>query len=114
MTRADWTSRTESSQRLVQFLSKLTKKHDWPQGKMGPESQGRQRARDEDSFVGRLVEVPGVLSQGATLEDLEVNIKDAFELVLSESDSTSTAAKRPSTGLARIGASRLARPDARI
>ncbi len=45
--------------------------------------------RDEDSFVGRLLEVPGVFSQGATLEDLEVNIKDAFELVLTESDSTS-------------------------
>ena len=44
--------------------------------------------RDDDSFVGRLLEVPGVFSQGATLEDLEVNIKDAFELVLAESDST--------------------------
>ena len=38
--------------------------------------------RDENAFVGRLLEVPGVFSQGKTLEDLEDNIRDAFELVL--------------------------------
>jgi len=40
--------------------------------------------RDEDWFVGRLQEVPGVFSQGETLEELEKNIRDAYGLVTSE------------------------------
>ena len=40
---------------------------------------------DEGWYVGRLREVPGVFSQGETLEELEENIRDAYELVLSES-----------------------------
>ena len=34
---------------------------------------------DEGWYVGRLREIPGVFSQGATLEELEENIQDAFE-----------------------------------
>ena len=30
--------------------------------------------RDEDWFVGRLQEVPGVFSRGETLEELEVEV----------------------------------------
>jgi predicted RNase H-like HicB family nuclease len=40
--------------------------------------------RDEEWFVGRLQEVPGVFSQGETLEELEQNIRDAYELVASD------------------------------
>ena len=40
--------------------------------------------RDDEWFVGRLEEVPGVFSQGETLEDLEENIRDAYELMLSD------------------------------
>ena len=40
--------------------------------------------RDEDWFVGRLQEVPGVFSQGETLEELEENIRDAYGMVLAE------------------------------
>ena len=40
--------------------------------------------RDDDWYVGRLEEVPGVFSQGETLEELEENIRDAYELVRSE------------------------------
>jgi len=40
--------------------------------------------RDEDWFVGRLQEIPGVFSQGQTLEELERNIRDACGLVLAE------------------------------
>ncbi len=36
---------------------------------------------DEGWFVGRLREVPGVFSQGETLEELEANIEDAYELM---------------------------------
>jgi len=37
---------------------------------------------DEGWLVGRLVEVPGVFSQGATLEELKENIQDAYKLIL--------------------------------
>jgi len=40
--------------------------------------------RDDDWYVGRLQEVPGVFSQGETLEELEKNIRDAYGLVLTE------------------------------
>ena len=38
--------------------------------------------QDDEWFVGRLQEVPGVFSQGETLEALEANIRDAYGLVL--------------------------------
>ena len=40
--------------------------------------------KDGDWFVGRLRQVPGVFSQGATLEELEENIRDAYQLMLDE------------------------------
>ena len=40
--------------------------------------------QDEGWFVGRLKEVPGVFSQGETLEQLEENIRDAYRLLLQE------------------------------
>ncbi len=33
---------------------------------------------DDGWYVGRLKEVPGVFSQGETLEELEANIRDAY------------------------------------
>ena len=36
---------------------------------------------DGDCFVGRLLEVPGVFSQGETLEELQENIQDAYDLM---------------------------------
>jgi predicted RNase H-like HicB family nuclease len=48
--------------------------------------------RDGDWYVGRLPQVPGVFSQGATLEELEANIRDAYRLMLEEQiEPTSTA-----------------------
>ena len=40
--------------------------------------------KDGKWFVGRLVQVPGVFSQGATLDELEDNIRDAYQLMLAE------------------------------
>jgi hypothetical protein len=37
---------------------------------------------DEGWFVGRLVEVPGVFSQGETLEELQENIRDAYRMMI--------------------------------
>jgi predicted RNase H-like HicB family nuclease len=40
---------------------------------------------DDKWYVGRLPEVPGVFSQGETLEELEENIRDAYRLMLETS-----------------------------
>lgn len=37
---------------------------------------------DEGWYVGRLVEIPGIFSQGETLEELKENIQDAYEIML--------------------------------
>jgi len=42
---------------------------------------------DGSWFVGRLPHVPGVFSQGATLEELEENIRDAYRMMLEEQES---------------------------
>jgi len=39
---------------------------------------------DDGWYVGRLKEVPGVFSQGETLEELEENIIDAYQLMMKE------------------------------
>ena len=39
---------------------------------------------DEDWFVGKLREVPGVFSQGESLEELKANIQDAYDLMMQE------------------------------
>ena len=47
---------------------------------------------DDGWYVGRLKEVPGVFSQGATLQELEENIQDAYDLVLADVVQASEAA----------------------
>ena len=37
---------------------------------------------DESWYVGRLKEVPGVFSQGTSLQELEENIRDAYQLMM--------------------------------
>jgi predicted RNase H-like HicB family nuclease len=44
---------------------------------------------DDDWYVGKLQEVPGVFSQGETLDELEDNIRDAYALVMKEQLSNS-------------------------
>ena len=39
---------------------------------------------DDDWYVGRLKEVPGVFSQGESLQELEANIKDAYDLMVED------------------------------
>ncbi len=41
---------------------------------------------DEDWYVGKLKEVPGVFSQGESLEELEENIRDAYQLMMEEEE----------------------------
>lgn len=42
---------------------------------------------DDGWYVGKLREVPGVFSQGETLEELEKNIRNAYQLMMTEQDS---------------------------
>ena len=42
--------------------------------------------KDGEWFVGRLIEVPGVFSQGATFEELIENIRDAYALMIEPAD----------------------------
>ena len=44
---------------------------------------------DDDWYVGRLREVPGIFSQGETLEELKENVRDAYRLT-TESQETPT------------------------
>ncbi|MBF0495009.1 MAG: type II toxin-antitoxin system HicB family antitoxin [Deltaproteobacteria bacterium] len=39
---------------------------------------------DDGWYVGRLKEVPGVFSQGETLEELESNIREVYQLMTKE------------------------------
>ncbi len=41
---------------------------------------------DDDWYVGKIKEVPGVFSQGETLTELEENIKDAFNLMIKDDE----------------------------
>jgi predicted RNase H-like HicB family nuclease len=40
--------------------------------------------RDGDFYVGRLLEVRGVFSQGETPEELRENIQDAYDLIVTQ------------------------------
>ncbi len=39
---------------------------------------------DDGWYIGRLKEVPGVFSQGESLDELEDNIRDAYKLMTEE------------------------------
>jgi predicted RNase H-like HicB family nuclease len=41
---------------------------------------------DDDWYVGKLKEVPGVFSQGESLQELEENIRDAYQLMMGETE----------------------------
>lgn len=47
--------------------------------------------QDDGWYVGRLQEVPSVMSQGETLAELEENIRDAYHLLMG-ADPAPTAA----------------------
>jgi len=40
---------------------------------------------DNGWYVGKLKEIPGVFSQGETLDELEENIADAYQLMMEDS-----------------------------
>lgn len=50
--------------------------------------------QDSGWYVGRLTEVPGVFSQGETLDKLEQNIRDAYRMMLEAEGDTHIGARR--------------------
>ena len=48
--------------------------------------------RDGKFYVGRLLEVPGVFSQGKTLKELRDNIQEAYDLMVTQERSPAPAA----------------------
>ncbi|RIK72810.1 MAG: HicB family protein [Planctomycetota bacterium] len=42
--------------------------------------------RDGDWYVGQLRGVPGVFSQGMTLDELEENIRDAYQMLVADEE----------------------------
>lgn len=41
---------------------------------------------DDGWYVGKLKEVPGVFSQGKTIDDLKNNIREAYRLMMEEEE----------------------------
>ncbi|MGB9749613.1 MAG: type II toxin-antitoxin system HicB family antitoxin [Caldisericia bacterium] len=41
---------------------------------------------DDTWYVGRIKEIPGIFSQGKTLEELKENILDAYKLMLDDEE----------------------------
>lgn len=53
--------------------------------------------QDDGWLVGRLKGIPGVFSQGQTLDELEANIRDAYQLVSEEDEAVPANAKTKSS-----------------
>jgi predicted RNase H-like HicB family nuclease len=49
---------------------------------------------DEGWYVGRIKEVPGVFSQGETLDELEKNIREAYKLMTEEEEPVWTSVQQ--------------------
>lgn len=60
--------------------------------------------KDRDWYVGQIMEVPGVMSQGKTLRELEQNIRDAYWLMPPKTVSIHEAKTRLSALLAQVAA----------
>ncbi|MFQ6034882.1 MAG: type II toxin-antitoxin system HicB family antitoxin [Sedimentisphaerales bacterium] len=56
--------------------------------------------QDDDWYVGKLKEIPGIFSQGKTIEELKENIIDAYQMMLQEYD---VEDKRTSTKTIELG-----------
>lgn len=49
--------------------------------------------QDGGWLVGRLKDIPGIFSQGQTLDELEDNIRDAYKLMNEDDETTPADAK---------------------
>ena len=51
--------------------------------------------KDNTWYVGRLKEIPGIFSQGQSLQELEENIRDAYRLMIESEASGAKASSQP-------------------
>ncbi|MGC8495238.1 MAG: type II toxin-antitoxin system HicB family antitoxin [Syntrophobacteraceae bacterium] len=42
---------------------------------------------DDGWYVGRLKEIPGIFSQGESMDELEENIRDAYQMMMADEES---------------------------
>ena len=54
---------------------------------------------DEGWYIGRLKEIPGVFSQGESLEELEENIREAYHLMVEEESLPGITVKTKGIGI---------------
>lgn len=54
---------------------------------------------DEEWYVGRLKGVPGVFSQGESIEELQENIRDAYHLMVEEESLPEIAVETKEIGI---------------
>ena len=54
---------------------------------------------DDEWYVGKLKEVPGVFSQGKSLQELEENIRDVYHLMIEDEDLPRTDARTKEVGI---------------
>jgi predicted RNase H-like HicB family nuclease len=59
---------------------------------------------EDNWYIGRLQEIPGVFSQGETLEELEENVRDAYMMMLEEDTPShpESQTKEPDAAWSRI------------
>ncbi len=44
--------------------------------------------QDDGWYIGKLKEIPGIFSQGKTIDELEKNIQDAYKLIMEDESKT--------------------------
>ena len=54
---------------------------------------------DDEWYVGKLKEVPGVFSQGKSLQELEENIRDVYHLMIEDEDLPRADARTKEVGI---------------
>ena len=54
---------------------------------------------DEGWYIGKLKEVPGVFSQGESLQELEENIRDAYRLMVEDESLPNVTVKVEELGI---------------
>jgi len=52
--------------------------------------------QEDTWYIGRLKGVPGVFSQGKTLDELEENIRDAYRLMIDDEEAAPSTARTKS------------------
>ena len=55
--------------------------------------------QDDGWYVGKIKEIPGIFSQGETLEELKSNLREAYQMMMEEEEQVSNKLKVSETEL---------------